>query len=162
SLVDEHLLRHGLHPVPPGPRAEARRGGAYRPLGAARGRRGPPALPGRRRPRADAEAPRAAAQSPGRWPRLRPVRRLPPGGPRPGRRCWEGRGLMQSALVSLALSGLGRDALRIAIGLILALLLALAFAISSLSAVLGELGGLGSPASLAGGPTGPALSSSSN
>ncbi len=60
---------------------------------------------------------------------------------------------MQSVLVSLALSGLGRDALKVAVGLVLALLLALAFAISSLSAVLGELGGLGSPGSFASGPT---------
>ena len=44
---------------------------------------------------------------------------------------------MQHALVSLALSGLGRDVLRIAAGLVLAALLALAFAISSLMALLG-------------------------
>lgn len=44
---------------------------------------------------------------------------------------------MERALVSLALSGLGRDALKVAAGLALAILLALAFAISSLMAVLG-------------------------
>ncbi len=44
---------------------------------------------------------------------------------------------MQQALVSLALGGLGRDALKIAAGLVLAILLALAFAISSLMALLG-------------------------
>jgi cell wall-associated NlpC family hydrolase len=69
---------------------------------------------------------------------------------------------MQSALISLALSGLGRDALKVAVSLVLALLLALAFAISSLSAVLMELGGLGSPGSLAGTPTSPAPSASGN
>ena len=44
---------------------------------------------------------------------------------------------MQGALVSLALSGLGRDAVRVAAGLTLAVLLALAFAISALMAVFG-------------------------
>ena len=44
---------------------------------------------------------------------------------------------MERALVSLALSGLGRDALKVAAGLALAVLLALAFAISSLLALTG-------------------------
>ena len=44
---------------------------------------------------------------------------------------------MQQALLSLALSGLGRDALKVAAGLVLAVVLALAFAISSLMALLG-------------------------
>ncbi|GIW07530.1 MAG: hydrolase Nlp/P60 [Dehalococcoidia bacterium] len=44
---------------------------------------------------------------------------------------------MQQALVALALGGLGRDALKVAAGLVLAVLLALAFAISSLMALLG-------------------------
>ena len=69
---------------------------------------------------------------------------------------------MQSALISLALSGLGRDALKVAVGLVLALLLALAFAISSLSAVLGELGALGSPGSVASGPISPTPLTSGN
>ncbi len=43
---------------------------------------------------------------------------------------------MQHALVSLALSGLGRDVLRIAAGLVVAALLALAFAIASVMALL--------------------------
>jgi hypothetical protein len=44
---------------------------------------------------------------------------------------------MERALVSLALSGLGRDALKVAAGLALAVLLALALAISTLMALLG-------------------------
>lgn len=44
---------------------------------------------------------------------------------------------MQQALVSLTLGGLGRDALKVAAGLALAVFLALAFAISSLMALLG-------------------------
>ena len=44
---------------------------------------------------------------------------------------------MQSALVSLALAGLGRDALKVAAGLTLAVLLSLAFAISALMSVFG-------------------------
>ena len=44
---------------------------------------------------------------------------------------------MQQALLSLALSGLGRDALKVAAGLVLAVVLALAFAIASLMALLG-------------------------
>ena len=69
---------------------------------------------------------------------------------------------MQSTLVSLALAGLGRDALKVAVGLVLALLLALAFAISSLSAVLGEIGALGSPGSVASGPISPTPLTSGN
>ena len=44
---------------------------------------------------------------------------------------------MQTALVWLALSGLGRDALKLAAGLALAIVVALAFAISSLAAFFG-------------------------
>jgi hypothetical protein len=45
--------------------------------------------------------------------------------------------VIEKALLSLALSGLGRDALKVAAGLGLAVLLALAFAISSLMALFG-------------------------
>lgn len=44
---------------------------------------------------------------------------------------------MQSELLSLVLAGLGRDALKVAAGLALAVVIALAFAISSVSALLG-------------------------
>jgi len=43
---------------------------------------------------------------------------------------------MQSALVSLALSGLGRDALKVAAALILAVMITIAFTIASLAAIL--------------------------
>ncbi len=44
---------------------------------------------------------------------------------------------MQNALVSLALSGLGRDALKVAAALLLAVMIALGFTIASLAALLG-------------------------
>jgi|GEM_PF-1579500 len=46
---------------------------------------------------------------------------------------------MLSAAVSLALSGLGRDALKVALGLVLAVLIAMAFTVSSVIVVLDEI-----------------------
>lgn len=46
---------------------------------------------------------------------------------------------MLSAVVSLALSGLGRDALKVAVGLALAVLIAIAFTVSSIIVVLDEM-----------------------
>jgi cell wall-associated NlpC family hydrolase len=48
---------------------------------------------------------------------------------------------MQQALVSLALSGLGRDALKVAAGLVLAIVIALAFTISSVVVIIEVLSG---------------------
>src|SRR5262249_35047527 len=87
------------------------------------------------------------ARPPRRRPGLRTLLRLPRGRPGAGvsQRCpggsgpRRGRGVMGYALVSLALGGLGRDALKVATSLALTVLLALAFAISSLMAAFGAM-----------------------
>jgi cell wall-associated NlpC family hydrolase len=67
---------------------------------------------------------------------------------------------MQQALVSLALSGLGRDALKVAAGLVLAIVIVLAFTISSVVVVIevvtgALLGAASVPVSVPGSPMSP-------
>src|SRR5581483_8268689 len=104
-------------------------------------------VPRRGRARPHAPHPRPHAWPPRRRAGLRALLRLPGGragvgvpdrrarGGRPHR----GRGVMGYAVISLALGGLGRDALKVATSLALAILLALAFAIASLMAAFGTM-----------------------